>query len=119
MKQTRCQKKARLQAAAERLIEQMLDWDEQNARPNLTAIEDEVLKVRQEFGAELADVVIAGQESRQPIENPACAQCGQPMRYKGQKRKDVASRLGQIAVMRGYSYCAACASGSFPPGPPT
>ncbi len=119
MKQTRAQKKAKMQAAAERLIEQLLDWDETNARPNLTAIEDEVLKLRQQFGEEMADVLIAGQEARQPAEAPACPQCGKTMRYKGEKRKDVASRLGAIEVGRGYYYCAACESGSFPPRRPT
>lgn len=116
MKSTRAQKKAKLQAAAERLIEQMLDWDEQNARPNLTAIEDEVLKLRQQFGQEMADVVVGGQETRQPVEAPPCPECGKAMRYKGQKRKAVANRLGGIEIERGYYYCAACESGSFPPG---
>lgn len=116
MKQTRAQKKAKLQAAAEGLIEQLLDWDEQNARPNLTAIEDEVLKLRQQFGQELADVLVEGQETRQPVEALSCPQCGKPMRYKGQKHKAVESRLGGLEVERGYYYCAACASGSFPPG---
>lgn len=116
MKQTRAQKKAKLEAAAERLIEQLLDWDEENARPNLTAIEDEVLQLRQQFGEEMADVMVEGQEARQPVGNVLCPHCGKPMRYKGQKRKEVEGRLGGIEVERGYYYCAACASGSFPPG---
>jgi DNA repair exonuclease SbcCD ATPase subunit len=119
MKVTRAQKKAKLQAAAERLIEALLEWDEENARPNLTAIEDEVLKLRQQFGQEMAEVMVKGQETRQPVEAPQCPQCGKAMRYKGQKRKDVESRLGGIEIKRGYYYCAACESGSFPPGRPT
>lgn len=115
MKLTRAQKKVKLQAAAEALIEKLLDWEEKTVRPNLTAIEDEVLKVRQQFGQAMADVLVAGAEAHQPVENPACAHCGQAMRYKGQKRKRVESRLGGIEVERGYYYCAACASGSFPP----
>jgi DNA repair exonuclease SbcCD ATPase subunit len=112
MKQTRAQKKAKLQAAAEELIERLLDWDEQNARPNLTAIEDEVLKLRQQFGQEMAEVLVAGQESRQFVGNPPCPRCGKPMRYKGQKHKAVESRLGGIEIERGYYYCSACTSGS-------
>lgn len=119
MRLTRAQKKAQLQATAERLIEELLDWDEITARPNLTAIEDEVLMVRQQFGQEMMDILVAGQESRQPVAAPVCATCGQAMRYKGQKRKDVESRLGDLAVERGYYYCAACASGVFPPRRPT
>lgn len=118
MKLTRAQKKAKLEAAAERLIEQLLDWDEENARPNLTAIEDEVLHLRQQFGEEMAEVMVAGQEARQPVD-VVCPHCGKLLRYKGQKRKAVESRLGGFAVERGYYYCAACASGFFPPGRPT
>jgi DNA repair exonuclease SbcCD ATPase subunit len=116
MKQTRAQKKAKMQAAAEALIEQLLDWDEQNTRPNMTAIEDELLKVRQQFGKELAEIVVEGQENRQLVENAVCPTCGKPMRYKGEKHKAVGSRLGGVEIERGYYYCNACKSGSFPPG---
>jgi hypothetical protein len=58
MKLTRAQKKAKLEAAAAVLIEQLLDWDEANGRPNLTAIEDEVLKLRQQFGQEMAAALV-------------------------------------------------------------
>jgi hypothetical protein len=119
MKLTRAQKRAKLEASAAVLIEQMLDWDEKNVRPNLTQIEDEVLKLRQQFGEEMAGVILEGQEARQPVENPLCPQCGKPMRAKGEKRKDVESRLGGMKVERGYYYCPDCASGFFPPRPTT
>jgi hypothetical protein len=119
MKLTRAQKRAKLQAAAEKLIEQLLDWDELNTRPNLTAIEDEVLKLRRQFGEEMVDTVVAGQENRQPAETPLCPTCGKPMRYKGRKAREVESRLGGIELERGYYYCSNCESGSFPPRPAT
>ncbi len=116
MKLTRAQKRAKLQAAAERLIDELLDWDEQTERPNLTVIEDEVLALRRRFGEELAGVVVAGQEAKQEVTPPPCPQCGAAMRYKGQKRKAVTSRVGEFEIERGYYYCAACTSGVFPPG---
>lgn len=116
MKLTRAQKKAKLQAAAEALIEQLLEWDEETPRPNLTAIEDAVLSIRQQMGQEMVEVLVAGQEARQPVEPPCCPHCGQPMRDKGQKGKKVESRVGGIEIERGYYYCPACESGSFPPG---
>ena len=119
MKLTRAQKKAKLQARAEAIIEVLLDWEEGEARPNLTQIEDEVLKLRQQFGQAMVAVVLAGQEARQPIEHPSCAQCRQAMRYKGEKQKAVESRLGGLQVERGYYYCDDCASGLFPPRPAT
>jgi uncharacterized protein with PIN domain len=119
MKLTRAQKRAKLQAAAERLIEQLLDWDEQAERPNLTQIEEAVLPLRQQFGQAMACVLVDGQEARQPVAQPSCPQCGQPLRDKGRKRKVVESRVGSLQVERGYYYCPDCASGSFPPRRPT
>ena len=119
MKLTRGQKKAKMQASAERLIEELLEWDERTAEPNLTAIEDAVLKLRQRFGEEMADVLVEGQESRQPVMPPECEKCGRAMRNKGQKHRGVESRLGELEVERGYYYCAHCDRGLFPPGPPT
>jgi hypothetical protein len=119
MKLTRAQKKAKLQAAAEALIEELLAWDEQNQAPNMTQIEDEVLKLRQQFGQEMAGVVLEGQVAREPAENPLCLQCGKPLRYKGRKGKQVESRLGGMKVKRGAYYCQDCASSFFPPRPPT
>lgn len=119
MKLTRAQKKAKLQAAAEAVIEQLLEWDEQHQAPNMTQIEDEVLKLRQRFGQEMAGVVLEGQAAQQPVENPLCVKCGKPLRYKGRKRKGVESRLGGMEVERGYYTCQDCESRFFPPRPTT
>jgi hypothetical protein len=118
MQRTRAHKKAKLEAAASALIEELLDWDEQNAQPNLTQIEDAVLELRRRFGQEMALALVAGQVARRPVEAPVCEQCGQPMRYKGEKQKDVESRVGGLEVARGYYHCSDCASGHFPPRHP-
>jgi hypothetical protein len=119
MKLTRDQKKAKLEATASALIEELLDWDEQNQAPNLTEIEDAVLELRRRFGQEMALTMVAGQVARQPVEAPVCAECGKPMRDKGEKRKAVESRVGGLEVERGYYYCSDCESGLFPPRRPT
>lgn len=118
MRMTRSQKKAKLEAAASALIEELLEWDEQNEKPNLTQIEDAVLELRRRFGQEMALTLVAGQVARQPVDAPVCEQCGKPMRYKGAKQKDVESRVGGLEVERGYYYCGECASGHFPPRRP-
>ena len=115
MKRSRAQKKAELLAEAEVLIESLLDWDERTSKPNLRQIEDEVLGLRRQFGQRLAKAVIEDQEAKQPAEAPKCRQCGQVLSYKGQKGTNVESRLGSLAVERGYYYCARCQSGLFPP----
>jgi hypothetical protein len=116
MQRSRAQKKAELLAEAEALIESLLDWDERTRTPNLRQIEDEVLELRQRFGQRLATTVIEDQAAQQPAEPPPCPQYGEALRYKGQKEAHIESRLGTLAVERGYYYCARCHSGLFPPG---
>jgi uncharacterized protein with PIN domain len=115
MKRNREQKKTELLAEAEALIESLLDWDDRTSKPNLRQIEDEVLELRRCFGQRLAKTVMEDQEAKQPAETPKCPQCGEEMRYKGQKEASVGSRLGTLALERGYYYCARCQSGLFPP----
>ncbi len=116
MKHTREQKRAKLLAEAQAVIEEFLDWEEQAVTPKLTDIEDEVLELRERFGRRLAEVAMADQAARQPVAAPACPSCGQPMRYKGQKRLEAESRVGVLSIDRGHYYCARCHSGLFPPG---
>lgn len=118
MRQTRAQKEAALRAAAEEMIQQFLDWEEQAAKPSLTAIEDGVLKLREDMSQRMAEVAISDQEATQPVAAVCCPACGGPMRNKGQKDLAIESRLGPLDVVRGYYYCARCQSGLFPPGQP-
>ena len=116
MRLTRAQKRAKLEKAAQELIERLLDWEEEKQTPNLTQIEDAVLALRQEFGQALVSAVVAGQEAQQPAAAPRCPSCGEVMRPKGRKRKAVESRLGAVPLDRAHYHCARCASGLFPPG---
>jgi len=119
MKLTRAQKEAKLRKVTEELIQQMLEWEDENKAPNLTQMEDEVLMLRQRFGQELVAVMVGGQEAEQPVENPKCEKCGAEMRTKGDKERSIESRLGGLTIERGYYYCACCKSGFFPPGQAT
>lgn len=102
MRHTREQKRAKLLTAAEAMIEEYLDWEEQASKPNLTEIEDVVLKLRQRLSQHMAEVAIEDQDARQPVVAPECARCGQPMRYRGQKGIDGECRLGTLDVERGH-----------------
>jgi hypothetical protein len=116
MKATQEQKRARLLAAAEAAIDELLAWEATHKAPNLRQIEEEVLKLREEFGQELALTVLAGQEAVQPAAGVKCATCGREMRYKGQKPTELASWVVNGTLERGYYYCPACKQGFFPPG---
>lgn len=114
-KLTRAERKAALMQRAEALIEQMLDWSENTAKPNLTQIEDVALDLRQQFGQALSQDEIAAQETVAPVELPACPHCGKPMRPKGPKQKTVLARVGELKLNRGHFYCPTCERGLFPP----
>ena len=115
MRHTREQKRAELLKAAEAMIEEFLDWEEQANKPNLTQIEDEVLRLRRQLGQQMAAVAVADQDAVQPVEAPLCPQCGVRMRYKGQKGQTVESRVGTLALRRGYYHCSRCRERVFPP----
>lgn len=115
MRHTREQKRAELVKAAEAMIEEFLDWEEQANKPNLAQIEDEVLRLRRQLGQQMAAVAIADQDAVQPVEAPLCPKCGERMRYKGQKGQTVESRVGALALRRGYYHCSRCRERVFPP----
>ena len=104
-KESKEEKRARLLAKATQAIDEYLAWEEQHAAPDLTQIEDIALKLRKDFGQEIAQVAIENQASRTPVPGPKCAKCGKEMRYKGQKETGVGSRTGNLKVERGYYYC--------------
>jgi hypothetical protein len=111
--------KKRLLAKAEELIDELLAWDEETEEPTLTEIEDVVLRLRKELGAEMAEAVISLQEGNRPVPGPACPKCGGEMHYKGQKANGVECRAGALKTERGYYHCPGCGEGLFPPGSAT
>jgi hypothetical protein len=115
MKRSQDQVRAELLAEAQAVIDELLAWERQAGAPNLTEMEDKVLALRQRLGQCLLEAVIEDQEVRQPAEPPICPTCREALRYKGQKGTTIESRLGGVAVERGYYYCARCKSGLFPP----
>ena len=115
MSPTRAELRAKLLAEAERSIDELLDWKDQTPRPNLTQIENAVLKLRKHLGEQAAQVVIKAQDTRQAVPGPVCQKCQREMHYKDQKAQMIESRVGQLQVSRGYYYCETCHQSLFPP----
>ena len=116
MKKSRKKLKLEFMAEAEALFDEMMSWDERTPEPDLTQIEDVVLELRKRFGEKMAQAVLARQESRQPVEKVTCSQCEEELVNKGQKGNHVETRLGNLAIERGYYYCPRCERGFFPSG---
>jgi hypothetical protein len=70
MGKTRAERKAELQVEAAQLIEAMLDWVDKTEAPDLTAIEEEVLKLRRKFGQKLVEAALTEQPAVAPLSMP-------------------------------------------------
>jgi Zn-finger nucleic acid-binding protein len=105
MKKNREKLRAEFLAEAEELFDELMEWDDENEAPDLTQIEDIVLKLRKRFGERIVEKVILRQEQRQPAERVYCPQCGEEMGPKGLKGNQVENY-----------YCPQCKQGIFPPG---
>jgi uncharacterized protein with PIN domain len=116
MSRTRAEIRAKLLAEAEQAIDDLLDWTDQTPCPNLTQIENAVLKMRKQFSEQAALAVIEAQDTRRPVPGPMCPTCRREMHYKDTKAQTVESRVGQLRIVRGYYYCETCQQSLFPPG---
>ena len=115
MKRKRSEVKAELLHQAELLIDELLDWNDQTKVPDLTQIEDVVLKLRKQLGEQMARAVIDAQDSQRPSPGLQCATCQREMHYKDVKANTVESRVGTLRLVRGYYYCPTCRTGPFSP----
>ena len=116
MSETRGDLKSDLMSEAEGIIDELVAWTADTPTPNLTQIEDIVLKLRQRLSERMALAVIEAQATMRPVPGPECPTCGGEMHYKDRKANTVESRVGQLPLERGYYYGEACKSGLFPPG---
>jgi hypothetical protein len=114
MKRTRSEMRADLRRQAEVWVDGLLDWNEQAVEPTLTQIEEGMLKLRQRLSEQMAMTVIESQEATRPVPSPRCPTGQVEMHYKDVKDNTVESRIGHLALTRGYYYCETCRTGLFP-----
>ena len=116
MKKRREKLRAEFLVEAEELFDELMAWDDETQEPDLTQIEEIVLKLRGRFGERLAETLPDQQEKRQPAERVYCPRCGGKMVNKGAKQSQVESRIGSLQIERDHYSCPACEQGLFPPG---
>jgi hypothetical protein len=116
MTPTRAEIRAKLLDEAEQAIDELLNWTDQTPRPNLTQIENAVLKMRRHLSEQAAQAVIEAQAAQRPVPGPLCPTCQREMHYKDTKAQRVESRVGHLRIARGYYYGETCRRSHFPPG---
>lgn len=117
MESPREQRKRAFLAEIEKMVDEMLEWEEEHPTPTLTEIEELALKLRRQFGQQVAEFLVQRQEAVRPVPGPVCPECGQEMRYKWRGKRRIESRVGSLEMERGYYYCERCQKGIFPPRP--
>jgi len=111
--------KAEFLAEAEALFDELMEWEADTRKPDMTQIEEIVLQLRERFGEQMAQAVLGRQENRQPAEKMSCPVCQGELEPKGQKDNRVETRVGNLRIEREYYYCPHCRQGFFPSGPAT
>lgn len=115
MNQRQAALKAQLLAQYEAQLDQLLDQVEAQPSLTLSEIEDLALKTRGQVGQAVTQALVK-LEAEASVPGPSCPDCQQEMHYKGQKRKRVRTRSGEVDIKRPYYYCDHCRRGFFPPG---
>lgn len=104
---------ARLMAEAQAAIRRMLAEREKEEDLTMTEIERLARTVGQAMMQDISQELVAEESQRHAMRD--CPTCGQKMRNKGKKERDIISETGTIRVERTYYYCEHCREGVFPP----
>ena len=93
-------------------------WQEEHGEARLLEIEEVIGRLRVDIArALLESVLVLRQVEEQEAVVPECAGCGEPMHYKGKKKKRIVTTAGEVDWERSHYYCEKCKGGVFPPGP--
>lgn len=107
--------KTRMAADALAALEKL--WARQPAGEPMTLseIEEVVRATATEVMAQWTARLVEANSDNQQVPGPKCEHCGQEMRYKGHKTKQLVTDTGEVTLRRAYYYCDICQTGFFPP----
>jgi hypothetical protein len=113
----RDKRKADLQQAIGQLYDELWKWREAHPQASFDEIAAQVTPGRRAVMAELLKALACQHGSGQVPEGQLCRECGAPMEYKGEPKREVEHYLeGETELKRAYYYCPECDKGLFPPG---
>jgi DNA-directed RNA polymerase subunit RPC12/RpoP len=107
--------KAQMMAEAEEVIDNLLAGVGAKQDVMLSDIEQLVRVAGQRVMECFTQALVEAEAEVEGI--VTCPDCGQRMRYKGRKARDLVTETGEVSLQRGYYYCPGCQQGLFPPRP--
>lgn len=107
--------KARMMAEAEETIDNLLAGVDEKENLMLGDIERLVRTAGQRVMKQFTQDLVEAEAEEEGTN--ICPECGQKMRYKGQKARELATETGEVSLKRALYYCPRCRKGFFPPGP--
>lgn len=110
---TREEIKADIMSKLEKLVDETLASGQKPL--TMTQIEEMALGVGGKIEEKITRVLVEQQTTQVKAEIPTCQTCGGRMHGKGNKRRYVRSRSGEIEIEGPYFYCKTCRTGLFPP----
>lgn len=114
---SRAERKAAFLRKAEAMFEEMEGWYDKHPEATFGEIEAEARQQRRELMGEALEVLVNGRDVGKGDEAPACQQCGEKMRFKGYRRRQVVGLEGESVLERAYYVCPRCKGETiFPPG---
>jgi ribosomal protein S27AE len=105
--------KARMMAEAEEVIDNLLAGAGEKEQLMLNDIERLVRMAGQRMMRRLTQDLVEAEAEVE--ETGTCPECGQKMRYKGEKARHLATETGEVSLKRAHYYCPRCRKGVFPP----
>jgi hypothetical protein len=115
MSQSKATLKARMMQEAEALIDQMLATKKPADQIMLSEIVQAALEIGNQFRAVVTEE-LANDSQLETSVIPRCPSCGEPMTFKGYRKRQLETEAGGMELKRAYYYCVTCRQGIFPPG---
>ena len=106
--------KEKLMEEVGEIIGQLL-VEQEAGEVTLSDIEQAVMTAGQQIEAKLTEQLVET-HARRVSRATICSVCGEKLRYKGYRKKELVTRTGEVSVNRAYYYCKTCQQGFFPPG---
>jgi len=106
--------KAQMMAEAEEAIDKLLEGRSEKESLMLSDIEQLVRTAGQQLMERFTQELVDVEAEEKGVYS--CPECGEKVKYKGQKGRDLATETGEVRLERAYYYCPNCRKGFFPPG---